>query len=131
MSRQTLSRSRLLNLGRYLLGISLCLGICTLAHAGGNPGELDTQTLNSIAQCTNAVSSITCGKLPGQRPDSLNIRSTDIITLWRSTYHMLFPGYSLADNGKDGRVAMIPHKGPTWGISIIKHNALITVQTKW
>ncbi len=54
MSRQTRSHSTLLNLSRNLLGIGFCLGICTIAQAAGYPGELDTQTLNPIAQYMNA-----------------------------------------------------------------------------
>jgi hypothetical protein len=131
MRRQTRSHSTLLNLGRHLLGIGLCLGICTIAQAAGYPGELDAQTLNPIAQYMNAAPDITCGKQPGQRPASLNIRGADVATLWRSAYHMIFPGLSLADNSKVGRAVMIPHKGPAWGIRINKRTALMTVQTKW
>lgn len=131
MSRQTRSHSTLLNSSRYLLGIGLYLGICPLALAGGYPGELDVQPQSPIAQYMNAAPDITCGKQPGQRPASLNIRGADVATLWRSAYHMIFPGLSLADNSKVGRAAMIPHKGPAWSIRINNRTALMTVQTKW
>lgn len=130
MNRQTRYRSTPLNLSRHLLGIGLCLGICTVTQAGGYSSELDAQTLNTIVQYSNAPD-ITCGKQPGQRPASLNIRGADVATLWRSAYHMIFPGFSLANDSKVGRAAMVPHKGPTWGISINKSTAMMSVQTKW
>ncbi len=123
--------SKQLNLSWYLLGIGLSLGIGTLAQAAGYSGEPDAQAMNPMAQYTNAAPVITCGRQPGQRPASLNIRGADVATLWRSAYHMVFPGSSLADSNKIGRLAITPHKGPAWGISINQHSALVTVQSKW
>ncbi len=120
-----------LDMGRHLLGICLSLGIGTLAQAAGYSDNLDAQALDPFTQYTNAGPVITCGRQPGQHPAGLNIRGADVATLWHGVYHMVFPTTSLADNNKVGRVAMIPHKGPAWGISINKHSAMMTVQTKW
>lgn len=130
MNRLAQGHSRLLQQSRYLLAFGLSLGMCSAALAFG---ESDAQDLMSIAHYTGTPApTITCGKQPGQHPVSLNIRGADVATLWRSAYHMLFPGLSMADKGKViSRAAMVPHKGPAWGISVNHDSAVLSIQTKW
>jgi hypothetical protein len=132
MNRLTQDHSKLLHLGQYLLAICLCLAVCALARAAGYPDELDAPAMNAIGQHTTSEAPvIICGRQPGQRPASLNIRGADVATLWRSAYLMLFPGSSLTTDSKVDRAVKIPHKGPAWSISISHDSALVTVQTKW
>ena len=133
MNRLTQDHSTLRNWSQCLLMICLWLGLCAFAQAAGYyPNGLDAQTLNSLAQhSTGDTPVITCGKQPGQRPASLEIRGADVTTLWRSAYRMLFPSLSLTTNSKMERVSKLPRKGPAWGISISHDRALVTVQTKW
>ena len=128
MNRLTEDQCTLHTIGLCLLGSSLWLGMGSTAHAEVPMGA---RALSPVAYHSSSDAPIVvCGGQTGHR--SLEIRGTDVATLWRSAYHMLFPTSALAnDKNKMDRAKALPDKGPTWGISLDHGDALLTVQTKW
>lgn len=134
MNRLTEDQRMSRRIGLGLLGLCLlvCLSVTARADSDGYLMDIQTQSLNPIARHTASDGpAMVCGGQSGHRGASLQIRGTDVATLWHSAYRMLVPRSALTDPGSPGNSASkLPHKGPVWGINI-SHGAMVTIQTKW
>ena len=132
MTRLTEDHRTLNTIGLCLIGSCLWLSMDNTAQADsadyGMPMDAQAMSHSTNAAASNAPI-VVCGGQSGHR--SVEIRGTDVATLWRSAYHMLFPTSALADKNKMDRGKALPDKGPMWRINVDHGNALLTVQTKW
>ena len=121
-------------IGTVRVLFAICLGLGLSATAQADSADYGTATAaQTVSQIANASASnspvVVCGGQSGHR--RLEIRGTDIATVWRSAYHMLFPAAGLAETRNMDRGKVLPDKGPTWRVSVDHGDAVVSIQAKW